>query len=138
MKFKVNFGKTRHRQTIQKQVPGFAATEEAATPPLATTAVQPRRVSRTARLLALAYHVERQIEAGAIKDYAEAAIRLGVTRARMTQVVNLQWLPIEVQERILAGLSQMSERRSRTRTSVLKGNRVGPTESWDLDRSHIL
>ena len=72
--------------------------------------------TRTARMLALAYHVERLVEAGTLKDYADAASRLGITRARMTQIANLRWLPCGVQERILSG-GKVSERELRGRTT---------------------
>ena len=39
--------------------------------------------------LALAHYIERCIEVGAITNYAEAARRLGVSRARVTQVVGV-------------------------------------------------
>ena len=60
-------------------------------------------------MLALVYFVERQVEAGAIRDYATAARRLGISRARMTQVMNLLNLPVATQEAILAG-ADVSER----------------------------
>ena len=66
-------------------------------------------------MLALAYHVEALIESGTLKDYAAAARRLGITRARMCQVANLRWLPCGVQERILAG-EKVSEWELRGRT----------------------
>ena len=47
--------------------------------------------SRAARMLALAHHVERLIEAGELTGYADAARGLGLTRARLTQVMNLGW-----------------------------------------------
>ncbi|MCE9595033.1 MAG: hypothetical protein K8S98_12685 [Planctomycetes bacterium] len=57
--------------------------------------------SRAARRLALAYWIERKIEAGELVDYAAAARLLGVTRARMTQVVNMILLPVREQELLL-------------------------------------
>ena len=57
--------------------------------------------ARAARMLALAHHVERAIEAGTIPDYAAAARALGVTRARLTQLLNLLLLAPEIQERVL-------------------------------------
>jgi hypothetical protein len=66
--------------------------------------------ARVARMLALAYHVEEQIEAGVIADYAAVAAALGVTRARISQVTALLLLGPEIQERILAGELAMSER----------------------------
>ena len=77
--------------------------------PAAPAIPAPPPPTRTARMLALAYHIERLVEAGTLRDYAGAARRLGITRARMTQVANLRWLPCGVQERILAG-ERVSER----------------------------
>ncbi len=74
---------------------------------------RPRRQAnpaRVARMLALAYHVEEQIEVCAIADYAAAAAALGVTRARLSQVASLLLLSPEIQGRILAGELRVSER----------------------------
>ena len=71
---------------------------------------KPRAPSRTARMLALAYHVERLIEAGAIPDYATAARSLGVTRARLTQLMNLLLLIPEIQQQVLLGCQRNTER----------------------------
>lgn len=58
-------------------------------------------VPRLARLMALAIHCEELLRAGEVTDYAELA-RLGhVTRARMTQIMNLLNLAPQVQEEIL-------------------------------------
>ncbi len=69
---------------------------------------------RAARLLALAEFVERRIEAGDLRDLADAAERFGVTRARMTQVANLALLAPEIQEGLLLGRRSESERRLRS------------------------
>ena len=63
----------------------------------------PAPVSPVARRLALAYYVERCLDAGLIQSYAEAARKLGITRARMTQVMDLLILPAEEPERLLCG-----------------------------------
>lgn len=63
--------------------------------------VHGREASRGARRLALAYWIDRKIEAGELKDYAAAARWLGVTRARVTQVANLRLLPVEQQDEML-------------------------------------
>ena len=75
--------------------------------------------SRAARMLALAHHVDRLVEDGEIADYAEAARILGVTRARMTQIVNLLNLAPGVQEGLLLGTVNVSERRLRRVDAVL-------------------
>ena len=56
---------------------------------------------RAARLLALAHHLQAQIENGDFKDYAEVARHHGLTRARLTQVMNLLLLAPDIQEQIL-------------------------------------
>jgi hypothetical protein len=64
---------------------------------------------RVARLMALAIRCEGLVREGTVRDYAELA-RLGqVTRARMTQIMNLLWLAPDLQERLL-----FLERASRT------------------------
>ena len=64
-------------------------------------AALPGRVPRVARLLALAHRFENLIRDGEVRDYADLA-RLGhVTRARLSQVMNLLNLAPDIQEAIL-------------------------------------
>lgn len=59
------------------------------------------RIPRIARLMALAIRMKRLVDAGTVSDYAALA-RLGhVTRARMTQIMNLLNLAPDIQEEIL-------------------------------------
>src|SRR4051794_14144509 len=59
------------------------------------------RVPRISRLMALAIRFEDLVRRGEVQDYADLA-RLGhVTRARVTQIMNLLMLAPELQERIL-------------------------------------
>ena len=69
--------------------------------------------SRAARMLALAYYIEQLIESGSMKDYADVARNLGMSRARVTQVMNLLNLSPKNQEDILLGRVEVSERRLR-------------------------
>ena len=63
--------------------------------------VPPGRVPRVARWMALAIHFEQLLREGQVASYAELA-RLGhVTRARVTQLMNLLWLAPDIQEDIL-------------------------------------
>ena len=71
---------------------------------------KPTGPSRAARMLALAHHVERQIEDGTIPGYAAAARALGVTRARVTQLMNLLLLAPELQARIASRELVVTER----------------------------
>jgi len=62
----------------------------------------PGRTPRVTRLMALAIRFEHLIRDGEVKDLAEIA-RLGqVTRARVTQIMNLLHLAPDIQEAILA------------------------------------
>ena len=63
--------------------------------------VQPGRVPRVSRLMALAIKFDGLVRRGEVPDYAGLA-RLGhVTRARMTQIMNLLLLAPEIQEQLL-------------------------------------
>ncbi|MEI8197238.1 MAG: hypothetical protein WCI73_15175 [Phycisphaerae bacterium] len=87
----VHFGRERKgRKRLQ---------EGAATAP---EAVPQGRVPRLARLMALAIHFEDLLRSGQVKDLADLA-RLGhVTRARVTQIMNLRLLAPDIQESLLA------------------------------------
>jgi len=62
---------------------------------------QPERVPRLARLMALALRFETLVRSGEIEDYAALA-RLGhVSRARISQIMNLLQLAPDIQEKIL-------------------------------------
>ncbi len=68
---------------------------------LPSPALPQGRIPRISRLLALAHHMERLVVSGEVKDYAELA-RLGnVSRARITQIMNLLLLAPDIQEAIL-------------------------------------
>jgi hypothetical protein len=61
----------------------------------------PGRIPRIARLLALAHKLEDLVRQGIIADYATLA-RLGqVSRARVTQIMNLLHLAPAIQEALL-------------------------------------
>ena len=73
-------------------------------------------VPRITRLMALAIRLQKLIDEGEVADYAELA-RLGhVTRARITQIMNLLHLAPDIQEDLLflplttAGRDPISER----------------------------
>ena len=58
-------------------------------------------IPRVARLMALAIEFDRLLSGGLVKDYAELARRGRVTRARITQILNLLHLAPDIQERLL-------------------------------------
>lgn len=59
------------------------------------------RVPRVARLMALAIRFDDLIRTGEVADYAELARLAHVTRARITQIMNLLMLAPDIQEAIL-------------------------------------
>jgi hypothetical protein len=64
-------------------------------------------------MLALAHYIDQLVEDGVIADYAEAAEKLGISRARITQVMDLMLLAPEIQGRLLIGTLTANERRIR-------------------------
>ena len=61
----------------------------------------PARILRISRLMALAIKFQDLVDRGEVRDYADLA-RLGyVTRARVTQIMNLLLLAPDIQETIL-------------------------------------
>ena len=61
----------------------------------------PGRVPRVARLMALALRCEQLLRAGAIANFGELAELGHVTRARVSQIMNLLNLASDIQEQIL-------------------------------------
>lgn len=59
------------------------------------------RAYSLARQIALAHFIEELIESGELASYAEAAARLGLTRARLSQVADLVLLAPEIQAAVL-------------------------------------
>ena len=67
------------------------------------TVAATERVPRVARLLALAHHWNGLIRAGTVHDRADIARLVGVSRARVTQVMRLLDLAPGIQEAVLDG-----------------------------------
>ena len=69
--------------------------------PEAATSPSPEKVPRVARVLALAHRWQGLLRDGTVRDQAALARLVGVTRARVTQVLDLLRLAPDVQEEIL-------------------------------------
>ena len=75
---------------------------------------KPTSPSRVARMLALGHEIVRLVDAGLLKDQADAADLLGFTRARISQIVDLTLLAPDIQEALLFGEDNgLSEHRLR-------------------------
>jgi hypothetical protein len=89
------------------------------------------RVPRVSRIMALAIRLDQLIREGVVADQAEMA-RLGhVTRARLTQIMNLLYLAPDLQEEILflptfeRGRNPLTEKQLRP---------IAATPSWNKQR----
>jgi hypothetical protein len=108
-----------NRVTVEFDVPRCAP--RVSTPPApAKVRDEPLgRTPRVSRLLALAIKFERLLQTGQVKDYATLA-RLGhVSRARITQIMNLLHLAPDLQEEILF-LATIQKGRDRLRLRQLQ------------------
>lgn len=108
----------------------FSAEPEAEAPPPPEPV---RRPAKVARMLALAHHIQWAIERGDVSDAATVARRLGLTRARVSQLLDLCLLAPDLQEAILAleavdGAEPMAERA--LREVVRAGSWEGQRAVW--------
>ena len=83
--------------TIECRLPADARKPAPPKPP----ACEPGRVPRVARWLALAIRLEAGLAAGTLADAATVARDAHVTRARVSQVLNLAFLAPDIQEAVL-------------------------------------
>ncbi|MCY3005208.1 MAG: hypothetical protein NTV29_04425 [Planctomycetota bacterium] len=89
------------------------------------------RIPRISRYMALAIHFEDLIRQGVVTDYADLA-RLGhVTRARVTQIMNLRLLAPEIQEELLLSSSDNHESDS---LSLKVLQQLAMDSSWESQR----
>lgn len=92
-----------------------------------------RRPAKVARMLALAHHIQDAIDRGIVTDRAAVARKLGFTRARITQLLDLLLLAPDIQARVLEleavdGVEPMCER---TLREIVRSG------SWDVQRSQL-
>jgi hypothetical protein len=78
------------------------------------------RIPRITRLMALAIKFQDLVDRGEVRDYADLA-RLGyVTRARLTQIMNLLLLAPDLQEHLLLSATTIDERRLRNVAKIVE------------------
>jgi hypothetical protein len=99
--------------------------------PLPSPPAPVRRPAYVARMLALAHHLQGAIDRGLVPDRATVARRLGLTRARVTQLLDLLLLAPDLQDQVLHleavdGVEPLSERALRA---------VAHTGTWRLQRA---
>ena len=95
VEFQIRFS---HGPKGQKRV---REAKQETSPPKAHPKPAPPGIPKLTRLLILGHHFERLVGEGAVRDYAEIARLSGLSRARVTQIVNLTLLTPRVQGEIL-------------------------------------
>jgi hypothetical protein len=116
---------------VQFRRRGRGARKELATGRAASSVVEPGRVPRVARLMALAIRFDGYLRTGQVSDYSELA-RLGrVTRARISQIVNLTFLAPDIQEEILF---LPPTRRGRDPVHLRHLQRIALVQMWPKQR----
>jgi hypothetical protein len=86
--------------------------------------VGPPRIPRITRLMALAIKFQEMVDRGEVRDYADLA-RLGyVTRARLTQIMNLLLLAPDIQEAFLDNSSAWRARSAITERDLRSVSRI--------------
>src|SRR5688572_13911540 len=89
------------RVHFTRSAKGRVTLKAASAPILIAPPPPPGRVPKLARLVALAIRFDDLLRRGEVRDYAELA-RLGhVSRARVTQIMNLLNLAPDLQEQVL-------------------------------------
>ena len=109
----------------------YTVSFETTAPRRATRAAR-GRIPRVAQTLALAHRIDWMIQAGELRDLADAARAIGVTRARMTQIMNLLLLAPEIQEAILF-LPPVKNGRDPVSERMLR--RIVAEPDWDRQRA---
>ena len=88
-----------HAAQVEMMLPGWSPRQREQSAP--TLPTPPARLPRITRLMALAIKFQDMVDRGEVRDYADLA-RLGfVTRARLTQIMNLLLLAPGIQAEIL-------------------------------------
>ena len=82
----------------------------AAPPPLSPKPAGPTAI---ARRIALAHHIADLLDRGELDGLADAARRLGVSRARVTQIADLALLAPDIQAAVLLGKCEPRDRHLR-------------------------
>ena len=90
-----------------------------------------RRPAHVARMLALAHHLQGAIDRGLVPDRAAVARRLGFTRARVTQLLDLLLLAPDIQVKVL----EMDAVDGREPTSERALRAVAHAGSWAEQRA---
>ena len=126
MSDEIQVGATFHKKRVGKHI----AMVEGPPP---TVPERPKgRLPRITRYMALAIYYEDLIHQGHVHDYAEIAALGHVTRARVTQIMNLRLLAPDIQEELLS-LRRIAE--GRDSHSLRQLQKIALAPDWRRQRS---
>lgn len=91
----------------------------------------PAKLPHITKLMALAIRLEHLLATGQVKDQAEIARTAGITRARVTQIINLTQLAPDIQEAIL-NLEPTTDHVPRFREREVRSIAIVP--NWEKQR----
>lgn len=91
----------------------------------------PAKLPHITKLMALAIRLEHLLATGQVKDQAEIARTAGITRARVTQIINLTNLAPDIQQAIL-DLEPTTDPVLRFREREVRSIAILP--NWDMQR----
>lgn len=111
---------------VEFEMPAPQPTERPPAPPRG-------RIPRLSRLMALAIKCDGAVARGEVQDFAELARTGHVTRARMSQVMNLVNLAPDIQEEILFLPATTKGRAPITEAAVRK---IACQPLWNRQRAH--
>ena len=126
---KIHFGSGRAGRKVMK--PGEAESTE----PIGC-------VPRLSRLMALAIHMDALVQQGVVADHADLAALAHVSRARLTQIMNLLLFAPDIQEEILffprsrGGRDAIAEPSVRHLTAIVDWNMQ--RKAWGVVRRKVL
>ena len=99
--------------------------------PKAKKSTAPAKLPHITKLMALAIRLEHLLATGQVKDQAEIARTAGITRARVTQIINLTQLAPDIQEAIL-NLEPTTDHVPRFREREIRTIAIVP--NWETQR----
>ena len=95
------FEVTRGRKGRKQLAPPAAPIEQDTPPASLRPVIDPSSIPKLTRLLVLGHHFERLVRDGVVVDYTQLARLTGLSKARVTQILNLTMLPPDVQLEVL-------------------------------------
>jgi len=86
------------------------------------SAPKQRPVAPVVRTLVLAYQIDQAVREGRARDYAEVARQIGMTRARVSQIMNLLRLSPALIETLLSNYARLPRLTERQLRPVVSGS----------------